>query len=161
MSTTHNMVVDALRFGLATNVTKLLHTSILEDPDRVLIPVSQRFGKRNMEDVMAYIECCKMFATHKFDGLHVAQIREAILSIDSEYKHMLSKSPNAMWRFTWARQESAKLSEIWRMALRGIKRDAFARCDAINRLKQIWYHVVLLVQNHFQITASNFLGLAC
>ena len=136
-------VMKALRFGTFEDQRRLFDSSSQHDPDRVFftccLPEDGRMiGKPKNEDLKKYIEFLKILAKERAERLHVAQIRSGLLKMDEEHKHALSKSPNAMWRFSWAKGESEKGSAMWQTALRGIKREATSLIHEINVLKALW-----------------------
>ena len=86
-----------------------------------------------------YNEFLGFLAQKQATGLHVAQIRSGLLTHDQDHNHQLTKTVNAMWRLSWAKTESEKVSLLWQFCLRGIKREGVSLLKEINELKKLWY----------------------
>ena len=137
-------LMQAMRLGLLEDVDRRMETSSQADPDRVLFTVGlPSFGyslrKPTGKDMAKYFSFMKFICRNRLDGLHVAQLRQAIMILDEENDCKLSDSPNAMWRIGWAKRESEKASMMWQFALRGIKRKGLARVQILNDLKSAWH----------------------
>ena len=154
-------VMKALKFGTLDDQKRLLETNTHADPDRTFFtccePVGKVLSKPTARDLKNYFEFLSILAKEKASGLNCAQIRSGLLELDAQNKHNLTKSPNAMFRFSWAKGESEKGSYIWQFSLRGIKREGVSNIDEINMLKQIWYPRVII----FRVQAeANFLQIS-
>ena len=133
----------ALRCGVLEDTKRLLDSTIQHDPDRVLftccLPDGKILSKPTPHDVKKYIEFLGILAQKQATGLHVAQIRSGLLTHDQGHNHQLTKTVNAMWRLSWAKTESEKVSLLWQFCLCGIKREGVSLLKEINELKKLWY----------------------
>ena len=132
-----------LKSGLAKEIELKKTTSVLEDPDRNLIVLASNVGimKPQLGDIERYMSLMEALTMSQITNVYPSHLRAALLEIDEECHYCISKSPNAAWRFGWAKNESVKCSALWGFALRAVKREGGSRSSHISHLRELFYPV--------------------